>query len=108
MLDEGGVIVLTETPLATSVQVESALARAQATAVVFGHAIYEGIVGGTALGTARALVTTVGVVPDDDDTRVAVADRALALSLNDASRLNDPDELPRLFVRDARPLQYAP
>jgi hypothetical protein len=72
LLDEGGVVVVTPSPIADEDALARALARGEATASVFGHAIYEGIV----LGRPAPLASVVCVAGDPDlDLAAVVADR---------------------------------
>jgi hypothetical protein len=70
LIDEGGVVVL-----------EGAGAEVM---VLFGHALYEGLVLGRGAMTACAIRAPVDTVPDDPHVRVALADEALARHLQSA------------------------
>ena len=84
LIDEGGVVDLAGTK------------------VLFGHALFEGLVLGVRAMVARAVIAHVDVLPDDAASRIALADAALA------SRLAAPDlvpeSLPRVSVREPRGL----
>jgi hypothetical protein len=81
MLDEGGVILLT----APTGQLH----------LIFGHAIYEGLVLGGPQMTARLVEIA---LPALDAEALGRADAALARLLGDGARVTDPAELPRIFV----------
>jgi Protein of unknown function (DUF3025) len=70
LIDEGGVVVL-----------EGGGVRV---IVLFGHALYEGLVLGRGAMTACAIRAPVDAVPDDPLVRVALADEALARHLRSA------------------------
>jgi hypothetical protein len=73
----------------------AALGRGEATVLVFGHAIYEGLV----LGREMPLASVVCVEGDPaarGDALLARADVALAFVVSDRSRLLDPKGLLRL------------
>ena len=94
LLDEGGLVVVSETPFDDEGRLRAALERQQATLIVFGHAIYEGIV----LGREMPLASVVCVAGDPGADRAALlagADRELALVVADRGRLMDPKELLR-------------
>lgn len=82
LIDEGGVVVL-----------DDASARL---VVVFGHALYEGLVLGRGAVTACAITVTVERLPVEPAGRVALADRALAGHL--ASAALDPRRLQRIRI----------
>jgi hypothetical protein len=83
LIDEGGVVVL-----------ESA--DASPLRVIFGHALYEGLVLGVRAMIARAVVARVTELPDTPRARVALADAALEERLR-APRLV-PEDLPRIAI----------
>ena len=73
LLDEGGVVVVTARPLEDEDALTAAIANGDAKAIVFGHAIYEGVV----LGRPAPLASVVCVVGEADGGLAAVvADRA--------------------------------
>jgi hypothetical protein len=83
LIDEGGVVVL-ESPRG-------------ATRMVFGHALFEGLVLEVRATIARAVVLRVDDVPASARDRIALADSLLA------SRLEEPlapEMLPRIALRD--------
>jgi hypothetical protein len=87
LIDEGGVVVL-----------EDARAAGGAVMVVFGHALYEGLVLGRGAVTACAIRVPVKGLPVAPDERVALADGALARHL--ASAALDPHTLRRVRIDD--------
>ena len=95
LLDEGGLIVLASArsleACARESGLEDAIATGEATAFVFGHAIYEGLV----LGRPPPLASVVVGAAEGGRT-VEVADRALAAILADPSRIIDPTDMLRL------------
>jgi hypothetical protein len=95
LLDEGGVIV----GVPRAIEGEDALAAAtrsgEATAIVFGHAIYEGVV----LGRPSPLASVVCIRADlsaGDAAAIAAADRALAAVVADRAQITDPRTMLRL------------
>jgi len=95
LLDEGGLVVVVTAPFEDEGLLADALGRGEATAIVFGHAIYEGL----ALGREMPLASVVCVEGDptaDEGALLAGADQALALVVADRSRLLDPKGLLRL------------
>lgn len=96
LLDEGGVVVIApaSTPLESEVELERAVASGAATAVVFGHAIYEGIV----LGRPAPLASVVSVA--GEGRCLATADRALAAVIADPAQIIEPGAMLRLRVRE--------
>jgi hypothetical protein len=84
LLDEGGVVVLDD-------------GRARET-VLFGHALYEGLVLGRGAMTACGIVTPVRRMPAEPRERVASADAALAELLRSATL--DPRGLERVPIED--------
>jgi hypothetical protein len=92
LLDEGGLVVMGQSSLAVAGEDElaRALAAGEATAFVFGHAIYEGIV----LGRPAPLASVVCV--EGSAPSVAAADRALAAVVVDRTRIVDPHAMQRL------------
>jgi hypothetical protein len=102
MLDEGGVVILcvrerqrevSEAMGRDGVADFATLVRAGAAcAVVFGHAIYEGLACGGPEGVrAAAYVAAVDAVPADADARVARADESLAALLSREAPLTRAD-----------------
>jgi hypothetical protein len=83
LIDEGGVVVL-----------ESG--GAPPLRVIFGHALYEGLVLDVRAMVARAVVARVAELPDTPQARVALADAALEERLR-ALRLV-PEDLPRIAI----------
>ncbi len=95
LLDEGGLVVVALAPLEDEDALVSAVARHQATALVFGHAIYEGIV----LGHEAPLASAICVRGDPGSARdalIAHADQALATVVADRTRLLEPRGMLRL------------
>jgi hypothetical protein len=111
MIDEGGVLLLCTPSLEAEVRgcaarMDDAAIAAHAragriSALVFGHALYEGlVVGGPPAVAAAVVVTSERVAPDDrtpatvrcDRARVALADRGLARML-EAGLPRHPDDL---------------
>ncbi|MDB4933445.1 MAG: hypothetical protein JWP87_417 [Labilithrix sp.] len=84
LLDEGGIVVVTSAPIADEDALARALAAGEATASVFGHAIYEGIV----LGRPAPLASVVCVEGEPD--------RALAAVVADRTRLVEPSAMLRV------------
>jgi hypothetical protein len=83
LIDEGGVLSL-------------AAPGASEARLVFGHALYEGLVLDSRAMIARSVVLEVAEIPEGVEGRVALADRALAAALSTEGRLSDPDDLPRV------------
>jgi hypothetical protein len=81
MLDEGGVVVLRDG------QSERAL--------VFGHAIYEGLAAGGPPVYGASVTFDVSALPADDASCVSLADASLAGALADGARFVDPSSLVR-------------
>jgi DUF3025 family protein len=100
LLDEGGLVVVAEGPLASESAeiavreraIEEAIAAGAATAFIFGHAIYEGLV----LGRPPPLASVVYVVESAGPPTVDDADRALAAVIADRARIVDPTAMLRL------------
>lgn len=84
LLDEGGILTL-----------EGA---GQRVTLVFGHALYEGIVLDHRAMVARGASIVVAGLPSNDDARVALADEALTAVIEDPTRLDGPDELTRARI----------
>ena len=82
LIDEGGVVIL-ESP------------DAPARAIVFGHALYEGLVLGVRAMIARAVVANVTPLPANADAQIALADEDLE------ARLRAPDLVPESLPRFA-------
>ena len=83
LVDEGGVIVLDDE-------------RGRALRVVFGHAIFEGLVLDVRATVARAVCARVDCIPENVDERVALADEVLAAWL--AAEGMVPEDLPRIAL----------
>ena len=98
LADEGGVIVVTKERVATD---EEELGRwlgaGEAWALVFGHAIYEGIVLGRPPPLASAVCLTVDYM---GAPALEAIDAALAAVLGDRSQLTDPRAMLRLRADD--------
>jgi hypothetical protein len=95
LLDEGGAVVIGRLPLDDEEALVAALDDRTATVLVFGHAVYEGIV----LGRPEPLMSVVCVEGDPTSTPeglVARADDALARVVGDPARLREPRDLLRL------------
>ncbi len=93
LLDEGGVVVLASAAAPREERaLEEAIARGDATAFVFGHAIYEGLVFGRPAPLASVVVGAAGA----SGATVEVADRALAGVLADPAQIVDPTDMLRL------------
>jgi len=101
VLDEGGVLVSSALPLEDDAALEDALARREAIAFVFGHAIFEAIAirGPWPLVRARPLALAQGL---RDDSLVRAADEALAALLADDSAFESPRALPRISLARIR------
>jgi hypothetical protein len=82
LLDEGGVVRL----VAPTCEID----------VIFGHALYEGLVLGVRAMIARAIVAEVEHVPRGGEARAAAADLALSTFLRDAPLA--PEALPRVTL----------
>jgi hypothetical protein len=95
LFDEGGLVVTREPSTGESAPTEEELAAeieaGAATAFVFGHAIYEGIV----LGRSAPLASVVWVACAVPDT-----DRALAAVVADKAKLVEPSAMLRLRADD--------
>lgn len=94
LFDEGGLVVTRASAAARAPSEEELaeeIAAGAATAFVFGHAIYEGIV----LGRSAPLASVVWVTAALPDT-----DRALAAIVADPSRLIEPSTMLRLRADD--------
>lgn len=95
LLDEGGLVVVAPAPFEDEELLVGALERHEATAVVFGHAIYEGIV----LGREMPLASVIGVAGDPaapPAVLLTLVDAALAAILADRTQLLDPRGMLRL------------
>jgi hypothetical protein len=88
LIDEGGVVVLDDDAGTRLV-------------IVFGHALYEGLVLGRGAVTACAITAHVGTLPVAPVERVALADGALARHLTSA--VLDPRSLQRIRLADGEP-----
>src|SRR4051794_20679387 len=95
LLDEGGLVVVAAEPFDHEGRLAEAIDRREAAAIVFGHAIYEGIVLGRDLPVASVVC-----VPGDPlasrEALLAHADQALAAVLADRTKLLYPGEMLRL------------
>jgi hypothetical protein len=78
LIDEGGVLVLGEH------------------AILFGHALFEGLVLGQPAMVARSVV--LDGAPPNVEASTTVADGLLAAMLDDPTRFLSPDELPRRAI----------
>ncbi len=97
LLDEGGLLVVSAQPPASEEALVSALADRRATAILFGHAIYEGLVLGRPMPLAS--VVCLGIAHSDRRHHVVhEADEALASILADRSQMLDPGAMLRLRV----------
>jgi Protein of unknown function (DUF3025) len=97
LLDEGGLVVVAPDPIEDEELLAHALAGQTAIAIVFGHAIYEGIV----LGRETPLASVICIAGDPRAARealVAHADQALARVVADRTRLLDPSGMLRANV----------
>lgn len=88
LVDEGGVLVLERGPTRQC--------------ILFGHALFEGLVFGQPAMVARGVVLQAPrgeAVPDTDgEALLRIADALLAAALEDGSRFCSPEELPRLPI----------
>jgi hypothetical protein len=82
LIDEGGVLELAS-PDTTAT-------------LVFGHALFEGLVLDNRSMIARSVPLAVDALPESLEARIALADETLANALHDEARLVTPGELPRL------------
>ena len=94
LLDEGGLIVMTRgSRPATDEDLARAIQAGEATVLVFGHAIYEGI----ALGRTAPLASAVCIASDEAGApSLGSADRALAAVVADRAQIIDPHAMLRL------------
>lgn len=95
LLDEGGLVVVAPERFEDEALLAGALERDEATAIVFGHAIYEGLV----LGREMPLASVICVAGDPTALREALlahVDAALATVLADRTQLLDPRGMLRL------------
>lgn len=101
LLDEGGVIVLSDTDLPDARSVDRALEEGRKPFLVFGHAIYEGLLrdGPEFSCTARVAVVRVDPIPATLEERLLAADRGFAARLESTADLMDPSVLPRTTIR---------
>jgi hypothetical protein len=83
LIDEGGVVIL-HGPGGAAIS------------IVFGHALYEGIVLGVRAMIARAVVGQVPGIPEAAGERVAMADEVLEARLRDTELV--PESLPRVSL----------
>jgi hypothetical protein len=111
LLDEGGIVVTTNDPVAVECALRSrragclrSLIRSRAAdAVVFGHAIYESV----ALGVKPAIVAAVVLGREGQDSDVVHAtDAALASAIADDSRFLSPRDLMRVDVGELAPQNW--
>jgi hypothetical protein len=129
ILDEGGVVILAEDPTALREQLKlahpcalrDATTRGAATAVVFGHAVYESLALGVRPAVLGALVlpreptslppSSPGARCDADGSFpganpgevIECVDHALVRALEDRACLRTPDDFARIDIADARP-----
>lgn len=90
LVDEGGVVVLDEGD--------------RQTRMLFGHALFEGIVLGQPAMIARAIVLpSDGLRAGSSHDVVRLADALLAAALDEPTRIVTPDELPRIPVETIFP-----
>jgi len=90
LLDEGGVVVVTKQRRELDEEaLVAAIARREATAMVFGHAIYEGLV----LGRPAPLASVVLCVAEDE---INGADEALAAVITDPTQIVEPASMMRV------------
>jgi len=100
LLDEGGLVVTrepgggAETP--TEEQLAAEIEAGRATAFVFGHAIYEGIVLGRSAPLASVVCVACPPAGGGDSNRIADADRALAEIVADHGEIVEPRAMLRL------------
>lgn len=105
LLDEGGLVVIADGSLVArstgageiaerEAALEDAIATGAATALVFGHAIYEGLVLGRPAPLASVVVCAAS--SSEEGRIIDEADRALAAVLADRSRIVDPAGMLRL------------
>jgi hypothetical protein len=85
LIDEGGVVAVED-------------ARGRGYRVVFGHAIFEGLVLEVRATIARAVACRADEIPEEPAARVALADALLADRLADERLV--PEDLPRIALRD--------
>ncbi|MGD0674704.1 MAG: DUF3025 domain-containing protein [Polyangiaceae bacterium] len=111
LLDEGGVAITADDPLAFSALLRrernallSQVASRAADVVVFGHAIYESLVLGVKPAIVAAIVIERSAYPSNLATAV---DEALASVIDDRSRLRTPTELMRVDLTGAEPPGFA-
>lgn len=100
LFDEGGLVVarrVSSSASPTEGELAAEIAAGSATAFVFGHAIYEGVV----LGRGAPLASVLCVVCERPDARVADADEALARIVTDRTRLVEPSDMLRLRADDS-------
>lgn len=88
LFDEGGLVVESPEPLTSGAAIEESVAAGRARAVVFGHAIYEGFV----LGSAWPMVRAIVVAGDPDES--------VALRLADREASITPEDLPRVRLME--------
>ncbi len=94
LFDEGGLVVASALVLETGDAIEGAIASGHAKAVVFGHAIYEGIVLGVPWPAVRAVVVNAQKRED--------VDGELAARLDDSTSFSQPSSLPRVYLSAMR------
>lgn len=81
LVDEGGLLVVSD--------------RVSSCEMIFGHALYEGLVIDNRAMVARVVELAVDALPPGESARVACADAALAALLEDAAQLRTPNTLAR-------------
>ena len=108
ILDEGGVVVLADEPeplrerlkLAQRGALREAITRSAATAVVFGHAVYESLALGVRPAVLGALVLPQAPREQGHANGIRRVDHALTRALEDPACLRTPDDLARIEVSD--------
>jgi len=109
ILDEGGVVVLADEPerlrerlkLAQRGALREARTHGGATAVVFGHAVYESLALGVRPAILGALVLPrKHVQAQNEASAIQRIDDALARALGDPMDLRTPDDLARIEISD--------
>lgn len=98
LFDEGGLLVVADARLEDELAVERALREREATAILFGHAIYEGLVLGREMPLASVICLQASREPT---TLLSRMDHALTALLADRSEMRDPSVMLRLRVAHA-------
>ncbi len=97
LFDEGGVVVVSQHTLVGVAEsdVEGAIAAGDAAAMLFGHAIYEGLT----LDRPAPLASVICVaIPEGAAAATSCVDVALAEVIRDRSRLASPSDMQRIRV----------